>query len=142
MNTDGDKSKGTILCADDDETVLEMIDALLGNRGYRTILAHDGEQALALYRQHKDELVAAVLDLRMPKMDGIALAGAIRKESKTFPLIALSAYLGGTEGKSVLKQCQEVGFSAYTTKPFATEPFLTALADWIQRYTKGLTPPS
>ncbi|MDI6774948.1 MAG: response regulator [Verrucomicrobiota bacterium] len=127
--------KGKVLCVDDDDNVLQTIGILLTSNGYETILGRDGEEAVALFKKHGKELVAVILDLRMPKKDGLAAAREIRRESPDIPLIALSAYLcGGKEGKSLLKQCEKAGFDAYTNKPFAAEPLLAALADWVKRY--------
>jgi CheY-like chemotaxis protein len=130
------KSKGTILCADDHSGLLELLDALLTSTGYCTVLARDGDEAIALFKQHQQDLVAVVLDLRMPKKDGIAVAREIRTESAEIPIIALSAYLTGSQGEGVRKQCEEAGFTAYTRKPFAVESFLKTLEDCIGRYAR------
>ncbi len=127
--------KGKILCVDDDPEVLRMLDLLLRNNGYDTVLGHDGEEAVRLFRQHKKDLVAGVLDLRMPKKDGMGVAREIRKESTDVPLIALSAYLSGTSKDNIpIKQCEEAGFNAYTQKPFSVEPFLLTINECVRNY--------
>jgi CheY-like chemotaxis protein len=136
MSTDshnGTDGRKTILVADDDPSVLQAIDSMLKTRGYDTILAHDGAQAVELFRQHRQAIVAIVLDLRMPNKDGIEAATEIRRDSPDIPLVALSAHFGGHDGPGILKRCQEAGFDAYTSKPFSMEPFLSTLADSIQR---------
>jgi len=130
------ESKGTILCADDDGAVLATLDALLTASGYRTILAHDGDEAIALFKKHQQDLLAVVLDLRMPKKDGIEVARQIRAESAEIPLLALSAYLVGSQVKEVLRQCAEGGFDACTRKPFGTASFLKTLDDCIGRHAR------
>jgi CheY-like chemotaxis protein len=130
----GAQQKGKILCVDDDLGLREMLEVLLKTAGYETIIARDGEEGLALFKQHSQELVAVVLDLRMPGLDGMAVARMIRKGNTDIPLIALSAYLGGHDRDDVLKDCEAAGFNAYTKKPFSPETFLRALNEWVQKY--------
>ena len=130
-------SKGLILCADDDNAVLATLDALLTTSGYRTVLAHNGEEAIPLFKQHKDELTAVVLDLRMPKKDGMATAKEIRAEAPNLPIIAVSAYLIGSQVRDILRQCAEGGFDACTRKPFDTAGFLKTLAECIARRARN-----
>ncbi len=121
-----------VLCADDDPALLQTVSILLQSAGYDTILAHDGQEAVELFRQHQAELAAVILDLRMPRMDGITAAREIRKLSPRIPVVALSAYLSGKGSEALLRECEEAGFTGYAHKPFAAEPFLAALAEWIR----------
>lgn len=130
------KSKGTVLCADDDPAVLSTLDTLLTTTGYRTVLAHDGEEAVAVFQQHQQELVAVVLDLRMPKKSGLDAAKEIRAAAPNMPLIALSAYLVGSQVRDVLRQCAEGGFDTCVRKPFATAAFLKTLDECIARHAR------
>lgn len=129
-------SKGTILCVDDEADILQMIEALLRSEGYDPILGHGGQEGLELFRKYRKELVAVILDIRMPRMDGFQVAQEIRAQSPGIPLIALSAYLGGHDQTDALMKCQEAGFNAYATKPFSVYPFLDTLATWIESYKK------
>lgn len=129
------RGRGKVLCVDDDDSVLQVVGVLLGTAGYEPVLGHDGEEAVQLFKKHAQDLVAVILDIRMPGKDGLAAAKEIRQLSPDIPLIALSAFLaGGKESKDLMAQCEAAGFNAYTTKPFAQEPFLVALADWVNRY--------
>ena len=134
MNTDSSaEHKGTILCVEDDKDVLRVLGIMLESHGYEALLARDGEEGLNMFRQHKRDLVAVVLDLKMPKMDGLAAAREIRKESPDIPLVALSAYFGASHNEEALARCEEAGFNAYTIKPFAIEPFLKTIEGFIRR---------
>jgi CheY-like chemotaxis protein len=129
--------KGKILCVDDDEAVLKVLDVMLQSYGYGTVLAHNGQEGIDVFRQHKNDIVAGVLDLRMPLKNGLEVAREIRAESSDLPLIALSAYLGGAQKESItIKQCEEAGFSAHTTKPFAIEPFIATIDECVASYRK------
>jgi CheY-like chemotaxis protein len=139
--SDNKTGKGKILCVDDDEAILKVLDVMLQSYGYETILAHNGEEGIDLFRQHKKDLVAGVLDLRMPRKNGLEVARAIRAESSDLPLIALSAYLAGGQKESIsIKQCEEAGFSAHTTKPFAIEPFMATVDECVANYRKKHQP--
>ncbi len=123
--------KGKILCVDDHESILRTLTLLLTNSGYETVLAHDGKDGLEKFRQHNGDFVAAVVDLRMPEMDGVELAREIRKVSKEIPLIALSAYISRGGKDSLLKECEDAGFNACTIKPFDVEPFLRTVKELV-----------
>jgi len=133
----GKTSRGKVLCADDDESVLRVLGVLFGGNGYTPILARDGDQALVLFHQHKNELVAAVLDLRMPGKNGLELAKEIRKESVDLPLFALSANVGRGDLQDLPKLCAEVGFTGVTAKPFAVDPFLRMISEAVEKYAAG-----
>ncbi len=135
------KGKGKVLCVDDHEEVLKVVDVLLTNNGYETVLARDGEEAIELFQLHRGKFVAAVIDLRMPRKDGVEVAIEIRKVSKDMPLIALSAYIGRGGQDSLLKECEEAGFNACTIKPFAIEPFLKTVNELIEKSSQKHTKP-
>jgi DNA-binding response OmpR family regulator len=83
--------QATILIADDDADILETLTFRLEQRGYRVIQAHDGEEAMRLFRTSAPDLV--ILDVMMPKENGYRVARMI-KEEKTFrkiPVILLTA---------------------------------------------------
>jgi two-component system response regulator CpxR len=78
----------TILIADDDTELCELLSEYLGQEGFEVRLAHDGEQALAASR--RPGLDAVVLDIMMPRMNGIEVLRSLRKESD-LPVIMLTA---------------------------------------------------
>lgn len=83
-----------VLLADDTETVRELTSHLLERMGCNVDAAEDGDQALALARQFRYDLI--LLDLDMPLMDGTAAARAIRSRpsNRSTLIVAISAYLG------------------------------------------------
>jgi DNA-binding response OmpR family regulator len=133
---------GRILCVDDDPDILMMLEAALGTYGYDTMLARDGEQGVRFFKDRKAEFVAAILDLKMPDKNGLQVAKEIRAESAKVVLIALSAYLGGTqEGGYLVKQCAEAGFDAYTVKPVPIEELVQIIQDCVRERTQEHTAP-
>jgi PAS domain S-box-containing protein len=71
-------SGATVLVADDEPLVRSMCQSLMEEWGYTVLLAADGAEAVAVYRQHAAEITCSILDLTMPRMDGISALHAIR----------------------------------------------------------------
>ena len=78
----------TILVCDDDKDIVEAIDIYLTQEGYRVLKAYDGLQALEILK--KEEVHLLIIDIMMPKLDGIHATLRIREES-SIPIIILSA---------------------------------------------------
>ena len=78
----------TILIADDEEHIRELCTLYLEKEGYRVIAAEDGEAALETARARRPDLI--VLDVMMPKMDGLEVCRTLRKESEV-PILMLTA---------------------------------------------------
>jgi CheY-like chemotaxis protein len=104
----------TILIADDDEDVLELVQLSLRPAGYRLILAHDGYEALQAARRHSPAL--AVLDVTMPKMTGFEVVEAIRADPEIgdTPVFLLTARAQPADVEHGLA----VGANEYISKPF------------------------
>ena len=77
----------TILVCDDDKDIVEAIDIYLTQEGYRVLKAYDGLQALEILK--KEEVHLLIIDIMMPKLDGIHATLRIREES-SIPIIILS----------------------------------------------------
>lgn len=80
-----------ILLADDEESVRSYVSAILDRAGYRLLEARDGVEALALAREH-GPVDLVLTDVRMPRMDGVALAKAILGETPSVPVIYISGF--------------------------------------------------
>jgi DNA-binding NtrC family response regulator len=103
--------KRTILVAEDDPNVGESIRLLLKKRGYETLLAPNGKEALSLFRQETVDLV--ITDLIMPKMDGIELLEEVKQLRPETEVIVISAQ--GTIEKAV--QAMKLGAFDFIEKP-------------------------
>ena len=66
----------TILIADDDESLRRIIEYNLSNKGYRILLAEDGEEALNIFKSEDVDIV--ITDIKMEKVDGLELLGKIK----------------------------------------------------------------
>jgi DNA-binding response OmpR family regulator len=101
-----------ILIVEDDLSLSEVLAFTLRRAGYEVIPAHDGMAALQLWEAEKPGLV--VLDLNLPKLDGLAVCRQIRSQSQT-PIIILSVRSGDAE----VVQGLELGADDYIVKPFS-----------------------
>lgn len=103
----------TVLIADDDQDTLDLITAVLESRGYRVVRARSGEEALALVRSERPDLV--VLDILTPTLDGLAVCRAMRADAELAELPVL--FLGTLEEEDLRRRAEEAGASDYLHKP-------------------------
>ena len=104
-----------MLVADDDEDIRTLICIRLRQAGYETIAAADGVQALRLVRERLPEL--CILDLVMPKLNGLEVTRALRKSTALagMPVIMLTAAAKAADRD----RCLDAGADEYMTMPFA-----------------------
>jgi len=116
----------TILIADDDTELCELLREYLGQEGFEVRLAHDGEQALAECR--RPGLDAMVLDIMMPRMNGIDVLRNLRKESE-LPVIMLTAR--GDDLDRIIGL--ELGADDYLAKPANPRELLARIRAILRR---------
>ena len=121
----------TILLADDEESVQRLLTYPLELDGYRVVQARDGEEALARFDGEEIDLV--VLDVMLPKLDGLEVCKRLRARS-TVPIMMLTAR--GDELDKVLGL--ELGADDYITKPFSIREFRSRVRAQLRRAS---TPP-
>ncbi len=115
-----------ILIADDDVNVHKSLNTYFKREGYQILSAYDGEEAIALVRQAQPDIV--LLDIMMPKQDGLMVCREIRKESN-LPIIMLTAK--GDEFDKLLGL--ELGADDYITKPFSPREVLARIKAVLRR---------
>ena len=116
----------TILVVDDEPQIVRLVRAYLEEAGFRVVVAHDGEQALYVARHEKPDLV--VLDILMPKMDGLEFTRRIRSE-RNIAIIMLTARVEETERIVGL----ELGADDYVTKPFSPRELVARVRAVLRR---------
>jgi DNA-binding response OmpR family regulator len=124
----------SILIVDDDEGIASLITSTLKNEGFSILRASDGEGALALWEEHNPALI--ILDVMLPKVDGIEVCQKIRRRSDT-PILMLT--VKAEEFDKVLGL--SVGADDYLTKPFSPRE-LTARVKAILRRSLPKSPES
>jgi DNA-binding response OmpR family regulator len=117
-----------ILVVDDEANLRHTVSYALRKEGYEIASAEDGEKALELFRSQRPDLV--VLDVMLPRMDGLAVCRAIRRESDV-PVIMLTAR--DTELDTVVGL--EVGADDYLTKPFSMVELVARIRAMLRRAT-------
>ena len=118
----------TILVCDDDREIVDAIEIYLLQEGYEVCKAYDGVQAVAMMKQKKIDLL--IIDVMMPKLDGVRATLQIRKES-SIPIIILSAKAEDTDKILGLN----VGADDYITKPFNPLELVARVKSQLRRYT-------
>jgi len=116
----------TILLVDDEDSVQKLLTYPLERDGFRVVQARDGEQALRLFGDERIDLV--VLDLMLPKVDGLEICKRLRADSNV-PIIMLTAR--GEELDKVLGL--ELGADDYITKPFSIREFRSRVRALLRR---------
>lgn len=118
----------TILVCDDDREIVEAIDIYLQQEGYKVLKAYDGEEAIRLLRDNEVHLL--IMDVMMPRLDGIRATLKIR-ENSSIPIIILSAK---TEDADKILGLN-VGADDYLGKPFNPLELVARVKSQLRRYT-------
>lgn len=118
-----------VLVCDDDREIVEAIEIYLSQEGYKVLKAYDGEEALKVLDREKVDL--QIIDVMMPKLDGIRATLKIR-EKKNMPIIILSAK--SEDADKILGL--NVGADDYMTKPFNPLELTARVKSQLRRYTQ------
>ncbi len=118
-----------VLVCDDDREIVEAIEIYLSQEGYKVLKAYDGEEALKVLDREKVDLL--IIDVMMPKLDGIRATLKIR-EKKNMPIIILSAK--SEDADEILGL--NVGADDYMTKPFNPLELTARVKSQLRRYTQ------
>ena len=117
----------TVLVVDDEKEIRDAIEIYLKNEGIRVLKAQDGVEALEML--HENEVHLILLDVMMPRLDGISATHRIREE-KNIPIIILSAKSEDTDKILGL----QVGADDYVTKPFNPMELVARVKSQLRRY--------
>ena len=123
-----------ILLVEDEPAIARDVAGALGETGYVVDIARDGEEGW--FRASTEEYDAIILDLGLPKLDGLSVVRRLREEASTIPILVLTArgsWLQRVEGI-------DAGADDYLTKPFEMEELLARLAALLRRVGRHVTP--
>ena len=118
-----------VLVVDDDREIVKAIGILLAAEGYEVLKAYDGMEALKIVAEHPVRLI--IMDVMMPKLDGIRATLKIR-EKNNMPIIILSAK--SEDADKILGL--NIGADDYITKPFNPLELVARVKSQIRRYTQ------
>lgn len=114
------------LIVDDDKQVTEGIGAFLKALGYDTLLATESEQALKYIGSEKLSLV--LLDIQLPRINGIEILSILRKKHPDVKVFVITAY-----SKDVKTRCEEIGFDEFFEKPIDLDSLMESIASAVSQ---------
>jgi CheY-like chemotaxis protein len=119
----GSTSSATILVVDDEPVVRNMTKRVLTNAGYRVLVAGDGEEGVEVFRTHRAEIGAVILDVTMPRMGGEEAFRHLRSIEPRVRVILVSGY----SEQEATSQFAGKGLSAFLEKPYRPTVLLEKL---------------
>ena len=127
--------KGKILVVDDEASIRQIVEARLNMAGFEVVTAADGEEAIEAYKQEQPDLI--VLDIMMPRVDGLQVCREIRKLDSV-PIIMLTAKGEIPDRINAL----EMGADDYLTKPFSPRELEARIKAVLRRTMLNPTKPA
>jgi len=118
----------TILVADDDRAVLELVEMILSNAGCKVLTAADGLEAVKVFEKHADEVAAVILDMTMPNLSGEETLKRLRVICKDVPIILSSGFTDSIDSDKF----RELGVAGFVRKPYP----IGSLLETVQKALK------
>jgi DNA-binding response OmpR family regulator len=115
-----------ILVVDDEIAIVDVLKSFLEEKGHKVFSAYDGEQAVEVAKQERPHLI--LLDIYLPKMDGIEVLKAVRSFDESMGVIMITAF----REEQIAKQALSLGAFDYITKPFDFDYLERALETKLQ----------
>lgn len=112
-----------ILVVDDEPAIQEITRALLETHNYKTLVASDGIEAIALYAQNRDKISAVLMDIMLPSLDGLTAIRTLQKINPSVKIVATS----GLASSSKLAQASTTNLSGFISKPYTVKELLLTL---------------
>jgi two-component system alkaline phosphatase synthesis response regulator PhoP len=127
----------TVLVVDDEEDLLSLLEYNLEQEGFEVVLARDGVEAVEQTREHEPDLI--ILDVMMPKMDGIEVCKRLRKDAhlRTIPIMMLTAR---TEEEDKVEGL-DVGADIYLEKPVSVSVIVSQTKALLRSARRYADPP-
>jgi CheY-like chemotaxis protein len=122
-----DWSNKSILIADDELMNLKLIEKSLQPTKIKIFIAQNGEQAVQIF-QNNPTISIILMDIRMPNMDGVEAIKIIRKENRTIPIIAFTAYALTNDEVNALNY----GCNDYISKPSQPQFILQKINEFLK----------
>jgi CheY-like chemotaxis protein len=110
----------TVLVVDDEEMLVELVCRMVQRRGFETVTATSGADALALFDQHAGSIDLVITDLMMPDMDGKDLSAELLRRKPSLRILVSTGY----SAPSDLNDIQSLGIKGVVTKPYQSDQLL------------------
>ncbi|MBI2620577.1 MAG: sigma-54-dependent Fis family transcriptional regulator [Ignavibacteriales bacterium] len=121
------KQSISVLAVDDEESFLSLLQTILEPEGYDVQTARDGVEAINLLQSKSFDL--ALLDVKMPRVDGVEVLKYVKDRFLDLPVIMLT----GVGDLKVAVECMKLGASNYLSKPYSTDELLTVIDSALER---------
>ena len=118
----------TILIADDNKQITMILSSYVKKEGWEPLVALDGNEALELFEAHKNEIVAVLLDVMMPGVDGVEVCRRLHKTSMV-PIIMITAR--GEDYDKIMGL--DIGADDYVIKPFSASEVMARIRAVLRR---------
>jgi PAS domain S-box-containing protein len=128
------RGSGTVLLVDDEEMVRAVAKRMLEHLGFSVLLASDGAEAIDIFRAHLGTIACVILDLTMPRMDGIETLAALRGISGDVKVMLMSGY----SEHEISKRFAGKGFSGFIEKPYQLSELGDRLRHVLEARTHGV----
>ncbi len=115
----------TILLVDDEESIIDICEELLGTLGYNVLKADNGNDALQIFTEHKDLINLVILDMIMPGLSGNETFDGLKLINPQVKVILSSGYITCDQAKKIM----EKGCDAFIQKPFRLEEFTQTIRE-------------
>ncbi len=121
----------SILVVDDEEDTVELARMVLEFEGYRVFSANNGQEAIDFLKAEKEKPNLVLLDVLMPKMDGLKVCKWIKEnpELNKIPVLLFTAKVGNKDRK----EGEKVGADAYIAKPFSADDLLSLIQTHLDK---------
>ena len=119
----------SILVADDEASMRDLLRLLLESEGYRVFTAVNGREALDIFAQHQDEISLIIQDLKMPEMEGTTLLRHFKEKAPDVPVVIITAFSTWDNAVDAMR----LGAYDYIRKPFDTDSIRLVVSRAIER---------
>jgi two-component system, cell cycle sensor histidine kinase and response regulator CckA len=121
--------KSAVLVVDDEEDVRVACSMIFPGMGLEALVASDGQIGIEVFQQHQKDIMAVLLDLTMPNMDGQQFFDQIQRLNPTVPVILSSGY----SEEEAMKRFHNPGITAFIQKPYQVEVLITKIQEIRQK---------
>jgi CheY-like chemotaxis protein len=122
--------KRTILLVDDEKPITEVAGAMLKRLGHEVLIARSGEEAIRLYKGHRNKIELVIMDMIMPDMGGSETIDRIRLINPEVKIILPSGYSLNSEAREIINRG---GVQAFLQKPFQLEDLVNKINEVMEK---------
>ena len=123
------QDKKTILVADDERSMRDLLGMLLEAEGHEVLLASNGREAMEVFSRERDRISLVIQDLKMPEVDGSQLLRWLKKEAPLLPVIIITAFSTWDDAVEAMR----LGAYDYVRKPFDTDTIRSVVARALEK---------